>query len=469
MATPDSPSSTTQEETALPDLIRLRAITILGLFDLFDHHLTFDERNRILIIYGPNGIGKTTILRMVVNLFESNFSYFRKVDFKSLMIELSDESTLEISKNMPGSLEESDEDDGLHEPASDLTLTLRVPGQESLELPAPQFQADRRPNFPLSELERFLPVRRVAARSWRDLRTSEVLSLAELVERYGDEFPPLRGSVQKPPELGSFLNKLPVHLIETQRLLSLPVRSSRTQAMGADEHTSTVIRFSQDLSARIQLELARSAQLSQRLDRSFPIRLLDQELPSSVTEEQIRHKYSVQGDYRGRLMEAGLLDSADEVALPERELGDIERRVLWAYLNDVDQKLGVFSPLLAKIELLRDIINSRFHFKLLFTDKIAGFRIETRQGSQISPDSLSSGEQHELVLAYQLLFIVQPGSLVLIDEPEISLHVSWQQKFLQDLERIAQTADLDFLIATHSPQIIHDRWELTESLTSENS
>ncbi len=457
------------EKTAPTDSVRLRSITILGLFDLFDHHLTFDEENRILIVYGPNGVGKTTILRMVANLFESNFSYFRKVAFKTFTIELSDKSRLEIAKNVPDSLEESEEDDSLHEGASNLTLTLRLPGQDSLEFPAPQFHPDPR-QFSLHEFERYLPVRRLTAKSWRDLRTNEILSLPELAQRFGEDFPPLRGSVQKPPELDSFLRKLPVHLIETQRLLSLPVRpSTRAQTMGADEHTSTVIRFSQDLSTRIQRELARSAQLSQQLDRSFPSRLLDQELPSSVTEDQIRHKYLVQGDYRGRLMEAGLLDSADEVALPERELGDIERRVLWAYLNDVDQKLGVFSPLLAKIELLRDIINSRFLFKHLFTDKVSGFRIETRQGSNVSPDSLSSGEQHELVLAYQLLFMVHPGSLVLIDEPEISLHVSWQQKFLQDLERIAQTADLDFLIATHSPQIIHDRWELAASLTSDNS
>jgi len=322
------------------------------------------------------------------------------------------------------------------------------------------------------ELERHIPVRRVAADKWRDGRTGDLLTLSDIAYRYGDSFPPLRRYMSKlPDEVESFLQRLPVHLIETQRLLSLPTRAStRYQPPGGEEEeTSTVMRFSRDLSARIQRELARSAQLSQQLGRSFPNRLLDQELPSSSNEEQIRRRYAIQGEYRGRLIEAGLLDSADEVALPTRELGDIERRVLWAYLHDVEQKLAVFSPLLAKIERLRDVINSRFLFKRLFTDKIVGFRFSTQQGTSVSPESLSSGEQHELVLAYQLLFMVQPGSLVLIDEPEISLHVSWQQKFLQDLERISETADLDFLIATHSPQIIHDRWDLATSLASENT
>jgi len=39
---------------------------------------------------------------------------------------------------------------------------------------------------------------------------------------------------------------------------------------------------------------------------------------------------------------------------------------------------------------------------------------------------LSSGEQQEVVMLYELLFCVQPGTLVLIDEPELSLHVVWQ-------------------------------------------
>ena len=82
----------------------------------------------------------------------------------------------------------------------------------------------------------------------------------------------------------------------------------------------------------------------------------------------------------------------------------------------------------------------------------------------LPPEKLSSGEQHELVLLYELLFKVKPGSLILIDEPELSLHIAWQLEFLEDLQEITQLADLDVLIATHSPQIINDRWDLTVRL-----
>jgi predicted ATP-binding protein involved in virulence len=59
---------------------------------------------------------------------------------------------------------------------------------------------------------------------------------------------------------------------------------------------------------------------------------------------------------------------------------------------------------------------------------------------------------------------VKPNSLILIDEPEISLHILWQQQFLRDLQEIAGIENYDVLIATHSPQIVYDRSDLTVSL-----
>lgn len=85
-------------------------------------------------------------------------------------------------------------------------------------------------------------------------------------------------------------------------------------------------------------------------------------------------------------------------------------------------------------------------------------------GTPLPPEKLSSGEQHELVLLYELLFKVESGSLILIDEPELSLHVGWQLEFLRDLQEVSRLAGLDVLVATHSPQIINDRWDLTVQL-----
>jgi predicted ATP-dependent endonuclease of OLD family len=57
-----------------------------------------------------------------------------------------------------------------------------------------------------------------------------------------------------------------------------------------------------------------------------------------------------------------------------------------------------------------------------------------------------------------------PNSLILIDEPEISLHILWQQQFLKDMQEITAIRKFDILIATHSPHIIYDRDDLAVGL-----
>lgn len=62
------------------------------------------------------------------------------------------------------------------------------------------------------------------------------------------------------------------------------------------------------------------------------------------------------------------------------------------------------------------------------------------------------------------MFNTKENSIILIDEPEISLHITWQQEIIKNLLRIADFKKLDIVIATHSPQIIDDRWDLAIDL-----
>ena len=73
-------------------------------------------------------------------------------------------------------------------------------------------------------------------------------------------------------------------------------------------------------------------------------------------------------------------------------------------------------------------------------------------------------KKYALLKVRKLSFKVVPNSLILIDEPELSLHIYWQQRFLQDLDEITKLSQFDVLIATHSPQIIQNRWDLTVEL-----
>src|SRR5205823_3424720 len=124
--------------------------------------------------------------------------------------------------------------------------------------------------------------------------------------------------------------------------------------------------------------------------------------------------------------------------------------VLPIYAHDVEQKLAVFNDIAQKIEVLKGVINAHFQYKAISISKEKGFEFSTRypklRPMPLAPSHLSSGEQHLLVLLYELLFVVEPNSLIMIDEPEISLHVAWQLAFLSDLQKIADLASIDVVI-----------------------
>lgn len=65
---------------------------------------------------------------------------------------------------------------------------------------------------------------------------------------------------------------------------------------------------------------------------------------------------------------------------------------------------------------------------------------------------------------YQMIFSSTRAMVYLVDEPEISLHVEWQRQFLEDIQRVTTLNGHQFLIATHSPQIIGSRRDLAVAL-----
>lgn len=67
---------------------------------------------------------------------------------------------------------------------------------------------------------------------------------------------------------------------------------------------------------------------------------------------------------------------------------------------------------------------------------------------------LSSGEQNVITLLTLCIDSAKYGKVLLLDEPEISLHVSWQQLLPQILDMICQELQTSIVTATHSPLLI---------------
>lgn len=73
-------------------------------------------------------------------------------------------------------------------------------------------------------------------------------------------------------------------------------------------------------------------------------------------------------------------------------------------------------------------------------------------GKEFDITGLSSGEKQLFLRALSLKFLEVNNSVILIDEPEISLHPQWQRKIIDVYRSIGQNNQL--IIATHSPHIV---------------
>lgn len=80
---------------------------------------------------------------------------------------------------------------------------------------------------------------------------------------------------------------------------------------------------------------------------------------------------------------------------------------------------------------------------------------------------LSSGEQQILILFSYIAFNSYDGKIFIIDEPELSLHIKWQEDFLYYLEKITPTST-QLILATHSPILAGKKKEKAKVLLPYN-
>ena len=452
--------------------MRVKKISVTRLFGLFDHPVPLNMRDRVTIMYGPNGYGKTTLLRLVHDLFCGKYQRVLRVPFRNLSVEFDDKSTLEVVRvDNPGPQKPQG--------GSGLTITHRR-GSAEQHTTIPGFSPEAL-GIPPSYIERALPfLTREGSSQWLDDRTGEVLDLEDVTRH----FPHILGPGSKlaafhePDWLGELRKKIPVQFIESQRLLRLS--KPRAPHEQPESFRPSVVVYSSELVKLIKSKLAEYGTLSQSLDRSFPKRLVEQtrdqksanKVPVSELKERLQERLQLLENKRNNLTKLGLLEPDTEGFDLASYLADptLTQSVLPVYAATEEQKLGVFDDFAGKIELLRTIVNAHFSFKKLDISREQGFGFSTsypgdqNRSRPISLMHLSSGEQHILVLLFELLFTVQPNSLILIDEPEISLHVAWQLEFLSDLQKITGLTNIDVVIATHAPGIINDRSDLTVTL-----
>ena len=445
--------------------MRIQSIKIENLFDIFDYDISFKPDENVLLITGPNGYGKTTILSIIYHLFNRKFFFFQKLVFDKITVRLDDNIKIVITRVKVKQKRLFDKNSTFS--TSKVEVELYQNNAQFDKFIYPNFSTDT--NQSIGRIISDLPITQFSENEWIDLRNNKILSVEELISEYEYQFPPsMRRNIFeiKSQKSTDILDSIQVHLIREQRLFKKAlVKGNNRRFLGNEEAQSvmvdTIQTYADELKQFIGDVSQKSFAKTQELDSNYPKRLTNTNTSDILKKDEYEEKYKELEDKQRRLHKFGLYESIQEFLTYNEE----DAKALTVYLRDFESKLNVFDELVEKLELFTSVLNERrFTFKSIKINGINGFYFETNKGKKLELSQLSSGEQHEVVLLYELIFNVKTNVLVLIDEPEISLHVAWQKDFLSDLLKIIKIQNIQVLIATHSPSIINDRWDLVYNL-----
>jgi ABC-type glutathione transport system ATPase component len=130
------------------------------------------------------------------------------------------------------------------------------------------------------------------------------------------------------------------------------------------------------------------------------------------------------------------------------------REVLRPYVNGLAARLNALQSVQELIQSFVEGINGFLTNKHILFDLSSGVRIALRNGDDLLPEMLSSGEKQLLLLFCNTITARRQGSIFIVDEPEISLNVEWQRKLLRSLLNLVRGSEVQFVAATHSIELL---------------
>lgn len=445
----------------------IKSIKVEKLFGKFNHTVNLSPNNRIAIIYGLNGVGKTVFLKMISSCIGGNLEIFSKIPFERFSIEHYSGKIIEIRRELVYSVEA-----GVDQQVKIIAEIVSPDGIRS-EIIMKMPYADI-PSSVLDRIDRHVPgpFSRFG-NGWRDPKSNIELSLSDIVKKFPFIQPRIPEKYRQATSQ-AITEGLNVFIVEASRLTTsdnaIGIRNRANDLFIDDEDVevvrSRVVQYSIDIVQAINTALDNYTKTSQKLDSEFPEKLvaLVREGLSPSNPKEILTQLLHLKEKREVLMERALL--TNDVNLVELTEEDVNRapEALSLYVDHTRRKLNELQETSSKIGLFLEILNRRLKFKKAGIDRENGIIITSDDKTKIPLDSLSSGEQNEIVMIYELLFMTSRNSLVLVDEPEISLHIAWQYEFLKDFQEVLSATESYGIIATHSPAIIGGNWDLATEL-----
>jgi predicted ATPase len=459
----------------------LRRVTVNGLFgqpaatiDLCDDSLT--------LLFGANGGGKSTCLRLINHVLSEDYFLLEDEPFESIVLEFADGAVVSFDRNNAEWSETFFDKQGRR---------FQTSGKAAFDQGAfERWINERTPYhaFDGNVLGGAGP-RPVLSKESVDLLKRDFLAQPAHSTKVFWARKASTGSFQIPAGEGE--SDRPVRtivrqsrLITSDRLRGVYQTSPRLRRrpgiednLGALRITAVAAEIQETISKAREQTRKRSAEIDsqtfhrilERLPRSSSGNKSSPETRGAVGLGQLSVLENELNSLNRRLMECEI--STAKLNLPEIasyiDQNVALNQLFQQHLEDLLEKSKAASRPLEQLETLTRIVNERLVGKRLRLSADNGICVKRLSDDVDIPLArLSSGEQHLIVLFHSLIFETTPGGICLIDEPEISLNVDWQENFITDLLTTARIAPQQFLIATHSPQIVGQHSSLLRTIVS---
>lgn len=130
--------------------------------------------------------------------------------------------------------------------------------------------------------------------------------------------------------------------------------------------------------------------------------------------------------------------------------------VLKPHLDELEARLQNIEPFLKITDSFTSSLNGFLRDKELSYNVRSGLKIRASDGSldEISPSQLSSGEKQLVLMFCHVITARERKNIFIIDEPEISLNITWQRMLVDSLKKLTKDSNTQFLFASHSMEIL---------------